>query len=174
MSPKGIIEKKKGKSPIVPLEKFYQIAFLDRPLPKIISILHYMQLKREEQNDKEGYMYYTPIVEHPFDTLSKKQIDVFGYTFSIESNADALLKNKPLNSQQISPISTGRHIRMPPKNMINHKTVDSQTVDSQTVDSQTLDSQPYSKPIGPLSFLGTTVPQAPEPTFVNFLQACSK
>jgi hypothetical protein len=166
MSPKGSIEKKKGKSPIVPLEKFYQIPFLDRPLPKIISILHYMQLKREEQNDKEGDMYYTPIAEHPFDTLSKKQIEVFGYTFSIESNADALLK--------ISPISTDRHISVPPKNTINHKTLDHKTLDHKTVDSQTLDSQPYSKPIGPLSFLGTTVPQAPDPTFVNFLQACSK
>lgn len=163
-SPKSSIAKKKETSPVVPLEKFYQIPFLDRPLTKIMSILRYMQCNRENKTDKEVGMYYTPIEECPFDPLSKKQMDIYGGIFSTESNAEALLKIKPLNLQQINPISTGRHLRMPPTNI----------VDPQFADPQFADPQPYSKPIGPLTFLGTTVPQAPEPTFVNFLQAYSK
>jgi hypothetical protein len=85
-----------------------------------------------------------------------------------------LLKIKPLNLQQINPISTGRHLRMPPKNIVDQQPVDPQLSNPQFVDPQFADPQPYSKPIGPLTFLGTTVPQAPEPTFVNFLQAYSK
>ena len=173
-SPKSSIAKKKETSPVVPLEKFYQIPFLDRPLPKIMSILRYMQFNRENQTDKEVGMYYTPIEECPFDPLSKKQMDTYGGIFSTESNAEALLKIKPLSLQQINPISTCRHLRMPPKNIVDQQPVDPQLSNPQFVDPQFADLQPYSKPIGPLTFLGTTVPQAPEPTFVNFLQAYSK
>ena len=88
--PKSIIAKK------VPFAYNHRIPFLDRPLPAIISILRLMQGTREEELDNEIGMYYTPKVYHPFDSLSKQQMEVFGYTFSKESNADALLKISPI------------------------------------------------------------------------------
>lgn len=154
-SPKSSIAKKNEKSPIAPTEKFYQIPFLNRPLPVIMSILRYMQFNREEKVDKEVGMYYTPAAEHPFDPLSKKQMEIYGGTFSTESNTEALLK--------INPISTGTHLSMPSKNIVNPQ--------PQTC---SVESLTYSKPIGPLPFLSSTVPQSPDPTFVNYLKACSK
>lgn len=161
MASKGSIAKKDspkssiGKSPIAPTEKFYQIPFLNRPLPVIMSILRYMQFNREEKVDKEVGMYYTPAAEHPFDPLSKKQMEIYGGTFSTESNTEALLK--------INPISNSINPSVPSKNIVNPQ-------------PQTYFVEPltYSKPIGPLPFLSSTVPQSPDPTFVDFLKACSK
>ena len=138
--PKSSIAKK------VSIEYNHQIPFLDRRLSYIKSILLYMQLKREEELDKETGMYYTPKAAHPYDSLSYKQFEVFGGLFSIESNADALHKIIPI------------HISKPyvaPK--INYQFVEEPH------------PQLYSSPIGPLTFLGTTVPQAPDPSFVDFL-----
>jgi hypothetical protein len=143
MSPKGSIAKK------VPCGKYNQIPFLDRPLQNILSILRYMKTTREEKEDTETGMYYTSKSEYPYDLLSQKQMDVYGFTFSKQSNVDALHK--------ISPIYISKPNIVLPE---NYKNVEEQ--------------QTYYKPIGPTSFLRNTVPQAPDPTFVNFLQACSK
>jgi hypothetical protein len=179
MTPKGRISKKNKKSSVVQLSRFNQIPFLNRPLQHIMSILRYMQDNRQEKTEKEVGMYYTPMEKPPFDPLSKKQMEIYGGIFTIESNAEALLKNEQLSLQQIGPISTGRHLGMIPKNIVNPQPLDSQSLDSQSLDPlladpQLADSQPYSSPIGPLTFLVTTVPQAPDPNFVDFLQTCSK
>jgi len=147
MESKSSIAKKHPKSSIakkVHFEYNHRIPFLDRPLPAIISILRYMQVTREEKLEKETGMYYTPIADYPYDPLSRQQIEVFGCTFSKESNADALNKMIPIYISKPSVASK-----------INYKSVE--------------EPQPYSSPIGPLSFLRTTVPQTPDPTFVDFL-----
>lgn len=143
MPPKGSIAKK------VPCGKYNQIPFLDRPLQNILSILRYMKTTREEKEDAETGMYYTSKSEYPYDLLSQKQMDVYGFTFSKQSNVDALHK--------ISPIYISKPNIVLPENY-------------QYVE----EPQTYYKPIGPTSFLRNTVPQAPDPTFINFLQACSK
>jgi hypothetical protein len=155
MSSKSSITKKKSKknnnSLIPPLINSHYIPFLDRPLPTIMSILRYMQLNRE---DKENGMYYTTKNDYPFDPISKKQMEIFGNTFTKESNAQALIK--------INPIPPN-NIKVTPKNN-----------NQQNINPQTIDVQTYSRPIGPLTFLRTTVPQYPEQTFLKFLEACSK
>jgi hypothetical protein len=105
-----------------------------------------MQVTKEEELDKETDMYYTPKAEHPFDPLSQQQIEVFGHTFSKESNADALHK--------ITPIYISKPYVAP---KINYQAVEEPK------------TQCYSCPIGPLPFLRNTVPQSPDPTFVGFL-----
>lgn len=159
MNPKSSITKKKSKknnnsliAPLIaPLINSHHIPFLDRPLPSIMSILRYMQFNRV---DKETGMYYTTKNEYPFDPISKKQMEIFGNTFSKESNAEALIKIIPI---------PGNNIKFTPKSN-----------NQQNINPQTIDVQTYSRPIGPLTFLSTTVPQYPEPTFVKFLEACSK
>jgi hypothetical protein len=136
--PKSIIAKK------VPFEYNHHIPFLDRPLSAIISILRFMQVTREEELDKETGMYFTPKADHPFDPLSQQQIEVFGHTFSKESNADTLYK--------ITPIYISKPYIAP---KINYQAVE--------------EPQTYSSPIGPLPFLRNTVPQSPDPIFVDFL-----
>ena len=163
MSPKGRISKKDSskkneKSHIVPLDKFYEIPFLDRPLPTIMSILRYMQFSRETKTDMEVGMYYTPKTQYPYDPLSKKQMEVFGYTFSNESNADALLKINPIPAISL-PVTN--------KNKNYHQNVE-------PPQQSYIEPIKYSSPIGPLPFLHSTVPQSPNPTFVDFLKACSK
>ena len=138
MAPRGSIAKK------VPLGKYHEIPFLDRPLQTILSILRYMQTTREEKIDKEIGMYYTPVAKHPFDIKSQKQMEVFGGTFSIESNLDALKKINPIYTTMPNSATTQ-----------NYHYVEEQNI--------------YSKAIGPSSFLRNTVPQSPDPTFVDFL-----
>ena len=153
MPPKGSIVKK------VPIRKYPQIPFLDRPL---LSILRFMQenramneLSKTSANiekarepsleDMENGMYYTVRNKYPYDPLSMKQMEIYGHTFSNESNV----------LHKISPI----HIRKPyiaPK--INYQAID--VPHTQSV---------YSGPIGPVSFLRNTVPQPPDPTFMDFL-----
>ena len=106
-----------------------------------------MQTTREEKLDQETNMYYTPTAEHPFDSLSQQQMEVYGHTFSEESNADALHK--------ISPIYISKPYVAP---KINYKAVEVPPTQSD-----------YSVPIGPLPFLRNTVPQSPDPIFVDFL-----
>jgi hypothetical protein len=141
-------DKKQPKSSIAKKVSFaynHQIPFLDRPLPAIMSILRYMQATKEEELDTETDMYYTPKANHPFDPLSQQQMDVYGHTFSKESNTDALHK--------ISPI----YISKPS--------------DTPTIKYEFMEEPPtYSIPIGPLPFLRNTVPQSPNPTFVDFLK----
>ena len=155
MPPKGSIDKK------IPIRKYHKIPFLDRPLQ---SILRFMQENRymNEQSkistntekesaplleDIENGMYYTIRNKYPYDPLSMKQMEIYGHTFSKESNADALHK--------ISPIHISQPCGLP---KINYQAVD--VPHTQSV---------YSGPIGPLSFLRNTVPQPPDPTFMDFL-----
>ena len=124
-----------------------------------------MQVTREEKMEdekdkelegelnKETDMYYTPEADHPFDPLSEQQIKVFGYTFSQESNADAL--------QKITPIYISKPYVAP---KINY-----QAVEVPQTQTQTQTQSVYSGPIGPSSFLKNTVPQSPDPTFMDFL-----
>jgi len=116
-----------------------------------------MQFSRKEQEDKEVGMYYTPKENYPFDPLSKKQIEVFGGTFSNESDADALLKINPLVIIP-SPVV---------KSKKNHNNLE-------TPQQENINPIIYSSPIGPLSFLNSTVPLPPNPIFVDFLKTCSK
>ncbi len=113
-----------------------------------------MQLKKEEQQDKENGMYYTPKIDHPFDPLSQQQMEVFGGIFSKESNADALQKNSPIyiSKPYVAP-------------KINYLTVEEPQPNSSPI--RPLPFGPL--PFGPLSFLRTTVPQTPDSTFVDFL-----
>ncbi len=170
MLPRRRINKKTDKKET--FLSYNKIPFLDRPLQ---SILRFMQENRaiNEQSrtsaniekasaplaniekaiapieqDLEIDMFYCVKNKYPFDPLSKKQMEVYGHTFSIESNAEAILNLHP-------PI------------IINDKVTPIQYQD---------ETQPkaYSAPIGPMTFLYSTVPHAPNPTFVNFLQACSK
>ncbi len=148
--PKSIIAKEQPKNIIAKKVLFaydHRIPFLDRPLPAIISILRFMQDTKEEKLDKETGMYYTPKADHPFDPISQQQIEVFGHTFSKESNADALRK--------ISPIYISKPYVAP---KINYQAVE--VPQTQSV---------YSGPIGPLPFLRNTVPPSPNQTFVDFL-----
>ena len=155
MPPKGSIVKK------VPTRKYNEIPFLDRPLQ---SILRFMQENRamNEQSktsaniekarapyleDIENGMYYTIRNKYPYDPLSMKQMEIYGHTFSKESNTDALHK--------ISPIHISKPYVLP---KINYQAID--VPHTQSV---------YSGPIGPLSFLRNTVPQPPDPTFMDFL-----
>lgn len=155
MPPKGSIAKK------VPCGKYNQIPFLDRSSQ---SILRFMQENRDmiEQSkistniekartpsleDIENRMYYTIRNKYPYDPLSMKQMEIYGITFSKESNADTLHK--------ISPIYISKPYVLP---KINYQAAD--IPHTQSV---------YSDPIGPLSFLRNTVPQPPDPTFMDFL-----
>ena len=152
--PKSSIAKEQPKSIIakkVPFAYDHRIPFLDRPLSAIISIIRFMQVTREEKLDTETGMYYTPKADHPFDPLSQQQIEVFGHTFSKESNVDALHK--------ISPIYISKPYVAP---KINYQAVE---VPQTQIQTQT----DYSGPIGPLQFLRNTVPQSPNQTFVDFL-----
>jgi hypothetical protein len=167
---------KQPKSPIakkVPFEYNNRIPFLDRPLPAIMSILRHMQYTRNEKEDKEVGMYYTPIEKYPFDALSEQQVKVYGYTFSKESNADAL--------QKISPIYISQPIETPKINQfkrVSNKLIPDYQNTRVSVSADSFikftpfiqDERPmYDKPIGPLSFLMNTVPQAPNPIFVDYL-----
>jgi len=130
------------------------IPFLDLPLTVIMSILNFMKSNRKENTDKEIDMYYSTKNKYPFDSLSKKQMEVFGCTFSNESNIESLIKINPI------PI-------LPTKLLPKCK-------DLSIIEQPTLELKTYPSPIGPLSFLNNTVPQQPDRTFVNFLEACSK
>jgi hypothetical protein len=166
---------KKPKSPIakkVSFEYNHKIPFLDRPLPAIMSILRHMQNTRNEKEDKEIGMYYTPIEKYPFDELSQQQIKVYGHTFSKESNADAL--------QQISPIyiSQPYDTSISQFNRVSNKLIPDYQNTRVIVSADSFikftpfvqdDIPMYNKPIGPLSFLMNTVPQAPNPIFIDFL-----
>ena len=168
MQPKGRITKKKKQ-----LLSYNQVPFLDRSLRSILRFMQENKLMNRQtvetspiieqihtqspiiestsshtEQDIEKDMFYTIKNKYPFDTLSTTQMDVYGFTFSKESNINALHK--------ISPIYISKPNIVLPENY-------------QYVE----EPQTYNKPIGPTSFLRNTVPQAPDPTFVNFLQACS-
>jgi len=100
------------------------------------------------EQDLEIDMFYTIKNKYPFDPLSKKQMEIYGHTFSIDSNVEAMLNFHP-------PIIVNDRVRY---------------------GNYEIEEQPrtYATPIGPMSFLCSTIPRAPNPTFVNFLQACSK
>jgi hypothetical protein len=152
MSLKGSISKKDSskkneKSPSVPLNKFYEIPFLDRPLSTIMSILRYMKFIREEKADTEIGMYYTPKEKYPFDPLSQKQIEVFGGTFEIVDNVNALIK--------LNPICV--------KSAVTYNYY-----------PQIIEPKMYSAPIGPLSFLNSTVPYKPKKEDLDFLDYFSR
>jgi hypothetical protein len=117
-----------------------------------------MQFNREEKVDKEIGMYYTPTAEHPFDPLSKKQMDVWGGTFLPEpANLVPDLKNTRMMAYSDSFIKFTPYIKV-----------------DKPISDNPIESITYSKPIGPLSFLSSTVPQSPEPAFLNYLKAFSK
>lgn len=151
-------------------QPYYSVPFLERPLQ---SILLFMQEQKKIQmlqstytrpiythpfvyeqspvlQDPESYMYYNLRNKFPFDYLSIKQMEIFGGTFSIDSNKDALIKISPINSIQSSPVIYGPY------------------------NQQIVESQPYLEPIGPLSFLSSTVPYKPKKEDLDFLDSFSK
>jgi hypothetical protein len=165
--PKSTIAKK------VSFEYNHRIPFLDRPLPAIMSILRHMQYTRKEKEDTEISMYYTPIEKHPFDPLSQRQVEVYGYTFSKESNMDALQKISPIYISQ--PIETPKIKQF--KRISNKLIPDYHNTRVIAGEDSFIKFTPfiqyegpmYDKPIGPLPFLMNTVPQTPNPIFVDYL-----
>jgi len=177
MTPKGKILNK------VPAGKYNKIPFLDRPLRSILRFMRENRAMNEQSKtfsnieqacapsvnieqasapsvnieqacassveDIENGMYYTIKNKHPYDPQSIKQMEIFGFTFSNQSNVYALHK--------ISPIYISKPNIVLPENY-------------QYVE----EPQTYNIPIAPTSFLRNTIPQVPNPAFVNFLQACSK
>jgi len=178
MPPKNSIRKK--VSPKANSIIFNQIPFLDRPLH---SILRFMQENRTNievnqqptqnlepnlepkitiyehpslkvqpylyEQDPENYMYYNLKNKYPFDPLSLKQMDVFGGTFSNEINKEAL-------------------IRVSPVYLTNSRTTFG------AYNQEIIKSIPYSAPIGPLSFLNSTVPLRPHKDDLDFLDFLSR
>jgi hypothetical protein len=94
--------------------------------------------------DIEDDMYYTIKKKYPYDQLSIKQMDIFNVTFSMESNKEALIKLNPLVYYKLNPDIYGSF--------------------SQPIYYQ----QPYSSPIGPLSFLRSTIPYKPKKEDLDF------
>jgi hypothetical protein len=170
MLPKRRINKKTDKKGT--FLSYNKIPFLDRPLQSILRFMQENRATNEQsrtsvniekasaplaniekasapiEQDLEIDMFYCVKNKYPFDSLSKIQMEVYGHTFSTESNAEAILNFHP-------PIIINDEVKS-----ANYEIEEQQKT--------------YAMPIGPMSFLCSTIPHAPNPTFVNFLQACSK
>jgi len=151
-----LVKIEQTSTPLVKIEKtstpLVKIEQTSTSLVKIeqtsTSLVKIEQVSVPSEQDPEIDMFYTIKNKYPFDPLSKKQMEVYGHTFSIDSNVEAMLNFHP-------PIIVNNRVRY-----ANYE----------------IEEQPrvYAAPIGPMSFLCSTIPRDPNPTFVNFLQACSK
>ncbi len=125
---------------------------LQSSLEPKITIFEHPYLKDQPslyEQDPENYMYYNLKNKYPFDPLSLKQMDVFGGTFSNEINKEALIR--------VSPVC-----------LTNSRTTFG------AYNEEVVKSVPYSAPIGPLSFLSSTVPYRPQKNDLDFLDYLSR
>jgi len=142
----SLVKIEKTSTPLVKIEQTStSLVKIEQTSTSLVKI---EQVSVPSEQDPEIDMFYTIKNKYPFDPLSKKQMEVYGHTFSIDSNVEAMLNFHP-------PIIVNNRVRY-----ANYE----------------IEEQPrvYAAPIGPMSFLCSTIPRDPNPTFVNFLQACSK
>lgn len=130
-------------------------ALLNMPLR---SILFYMQQKRLDQfskqvksQDQEETMYSSKIhCFPPFDPLSKIQMGVFGGLFSVEYKKHTKEENMRSIDSKHSPLPMfGSY-------------------------DQEVKSLTYPLPIGPLTFLASTIPPPVDPVALRHLEKCAK
>lgn len=120
---------------------------LEPNLEPKITIFEHPFLKDKSslyEQDPENYLYYNLKNKYPYDPKSIKQMEVFGGTFTNEINNEELIR--------VSPVC-----------LTNSRTIYS------AYNQENIKPITYSAPIGPMSFLSSTVPHRPQKDYLDFL-----